>query len=322
MGLLLSILVTCVGVVELLAFYHNVRRRVVYQPVQTGLSNVQVQYFKELEGIRDRLEAQLEQLNNSKSTNLPRFHLTIHESGEDDAELSLAKSRSPTPDITAEFINLEKSKSQECVPEFLNEEHKHTDIFKKKLGHIEVEVDGDLYYRRSPSPFPSYDLTAPRNSVCSELLDDIVSVAEVDEPINAEETYQSGILDAGASAHSSTDYWENKALLVPKRGSRSRSHSPKHKLEAGDALELVNEKVCSEEDEEFVDVVETFTEEKKNSLDGLDKARGCIKKKYVNKRKQKTNKLGSRDNGETKNVNESITGAKPGQPFWVNRNTN
>uniref|UniRef100_A0AAR5P7Z5 LIM zinc-binding domain-containing protein n=1 Tax=Dendroctonus ponderosae TaxID=77166 RepID=A0AAR5P7Z5_DENPD len=295
MGLLLSILVTCVGVVELLTFYQNVRRRVNYQPIESSLATVHHSHFKQLETIRDKLENQLVELNkNPQSAKLPTFRLNSHEDIE--VEFSnrvVARSRSSSPRrflvsekkhedaaSTRQFVVLEepqgiqKSKAQECLPEYLIEEEPRedvlryvlkdengpvplplpekfvvsehngtaevkTDVFRKKLGHTVVEVDGELYFRRSPSPFPSFDLTAPRNSVCSELLDDC---AEVDEPsrsnsgspVNANLAFEAAncsekvnvLLDSSRVAHCSTEYWEAKALIVPPRKSKSRSPSP------------------------------------------------------------------------------------------------
>lgn len=265
MGLLLSILVTCVGVVELLAFYRNVKRRVNYQPTQTSLKEIHERNYKELEGVRDRLANQLEQLSE-------------------------------------ETQGIQKSKAQECLPEYLIlkdgdapvalpqpeafvvSEH---DVFRKKLGHTEVEVEGELYFRRSPSPFPTFKITSPRNSVCSELLDDAASVAEVDEV--------DIILDASASSHKSAQYWDNKALVVNAKKSKSRTPSPKPRhVEPIQKTSSKDDSNNDDDDEEEFVEVEPYTEEMKNCLDGVDNKKGCVKKKYVKrKRTKKTNNLGT-----------------------------
>lgn len=387
---MLSIFVTCVGVVELLTFYQNVRRRVNYQPIESSIATIHHSHFKQLENIRDKLENQLAELNkNPQSNKLPTFRLNSHEDIE--VEFSnrvVARSRSSSPrrflvsekkheDVssTRQFVVLEepqgiqKSKAQECLPEYLIEEEPRddvlryvlkdengpvpmplpekfvvsqhngtaevkTDVFKKKLGHTVVEVDGELYFRRSPSPFPSFDLTAPRNSVCSELLDDC---AEVDEPsrsnsgspVNANLAYEAAscsekvndLLDNSRAAHSSTDYWEAKALIVPLRKSKSRSPSPgvpkltkqpahvegrrislsesrvANLIADGPAVQrAVSSLELSKEGEPSSDETEGPRPEKNsNNLEDVDTQMGCIQKKSVKRKRNKNRpKLGSK----------------------------
>ncbi|XP_050309429.1 uncharacterized protein LOC126745572 isoform X7 [Anthonomus grandis grandis] len=321
MGLLLSVLVTCVGIVELLTVYQRVIQRVKPQTQLTSSTTLQNHYLSELKNVRERLATQLEELKKQEATEkIPTFRLNSHEDIDVEYKSNIvAKSRSPSPrrflvterknssSPTRRFVlseepqgiqSLRKSPAQECIPEYLIEEKKNngevprfilkddegpvplplpekfvvaepntttnakTDIFRKKMGHTLVEVDGELYYRRSPSPFPSFDLTVPRNSICSELLDEACSLEEVDEssrssysPVNiipsSEEPEHTAtlkdynkishknpgldinkpgrinaLLVTSAESHSSKDYWVNKALVVPNRECKSRSTSP------------------------------------------------------------------------------------------------
>ncbi|XP_066147204.1 paxillin isoform X1 [Euwallacea fornicatus] len=410
MGLLLSVLVTCVGVVELVAFYHNVRRRAIsYEPVQTSLATIHTRQIKELEGIRDRLSDQYDQLR-SKQVLPPRP--TVRLNSHEDIEIefcSNVRSRSPSPrrflvSEQSQGQRVQKSKTQECVPEYLIEEVENAEcsipryllkdgnepvplplpetflvsernleiepktdnIFRRKLGHSVVELDGELYYRRSPSPFPSFDLTVPRNSICSELLDGPVSVAEIDEPRsgstspvnNIDQTSEKVeiILNQSSWAHSSSEYWENKKLVVPIRKSKSRSASPhvtetierrrsyseSHTLKTEDPLisktssnlelssRAEHDASSSETDAEDLDA-KLYSEEMKNSLDGLDKSKGGVKKKLIRKKRVRRShsknsadsqgaKVGEGNNSLNSDVRKqtgSGTGQKPGDPFWL-----
>lgn len=380
MGLLLSILVTCVGVAELFTLCCNVRRRVTCSPVEGSLAVYHTRQIHELEGIRDNLSKQLQQLqghHNAEPTqtmlNRPTLRLNSHE----DIEIQLnegviARSRSPSPRrflvsenkhshnvATRQFVvteepqavqKVQKSKAQECLPEYLIEEatsnrevpryvlkdgvnpvplplpekfvvsekepdlEVKSDVFRRKLGHNVVEVDGEIYYERCPSPFPSFDLTVPRNSICSELLDD-ASVAEVDErsrsssPLPPGLTLSSshtcsysesttsekieGIMTAGTTAHSSKEYWSNTVLVVPTRKSKSRSTSPALKQIADDhkpepLSSNINEVNCSLSDDDENNLeVQSYTDNLKDSLDGVGRNKGGIKKKLMKNKKNK-----------------------------------
>lgn len=329
MGLLLSILVTCVGVAELFTLCCNVRRRATCAPVEGSLVMFHTRQINELEGIRDNLTKQLQQLHNEPTQtmlNRPTLRLNSHE----DIEIQfnegvIARSRSPSPRrflvsenkkhshnvATRQFVvteepqavqKVQKSKAQECLPEYLIEEETlgkdvpryvlkdgvnpvplplpekffvsedsevKSDVFRRKLGHNVVEVDGEIYYERCPSPFPSFDLTVPRNSICSELLDD-ASVAEVDERSRSSSPLPPS-LTAGTTAHSSKDYWTNTVLVVPPRKSKSRSTSP--------ALKQTDHN--SDEDENNLEV-QFYTD----NLKDVDN-KGGVKKKMMKKRKNK-----------------------------------
>lgn len=355
MGLLLSILVTCVGVAELFTLYCNVRRRVTCSPVESSLAVFHTRQINELEGIRDNLSKQLQQLqgHHNVKPNRPTLRLNSHE----DIEIQfnegvIARSRSPSPRrflvsenkhshniATRQFVvteepqaiqKVQKSKAQECLPEYLIEEETpgrdvpryvlkdganpvplplpekfvvsekdlevKSDVFRRKLGHNIVEVDGEIYYERCPSPFPSFDLTVPRNSICSELLDD-ASVAEVDErsrsssplppnlALTASHTSEKieGIMTAGTTAHSSKDYWTNTVLVVPPRKSKSRSTSPAFNPEPSN----INEANSISDDDENNLEVQSYTDNLKDTLDGVDRNKGGIKKKMGKKKRNK-----------------------------------
>lgn len=152
MGLMLSIFVAAIGVVELLAFYDRVidNVRLANQPKQ-DLNKIRLYYIKNL-GCEDTRRSTLMGL---------------------------------TEDVTAR--------------------------------------------RRSLSPYPSFDLSAPRNSICKELLNPSINVSEVDEEIYS---------DASSSSRATSPEPETRkirqqpssSLLHPIRKSKSRSKSPSPNL--------------------------------------------------------------------------------------------
>lgn len=149
MGLLLSILVAVVGVVEFLEFYDHVLDNVRFSntPPKQDLNSIRFYYAKTLRPERAR--------------------------------------RSTSPSLW-----------EEVVPR-----------------------------RRSLSPYPSLDLSAPRNSISSDLQNPSISVSEVDEEVYS---------DASSSSRATSPEPETRKLkekpspilLVPIRKSRSRSRSP------------------------------------------------------------------------------------------------
>lgn len=145
MGLMLSIFVAAIGVVELLAFYDRVldNVRLANNQPKHDLSKIRSYYIKSL---------QSEDVKTSSSSSL----------------------------------------LEEVIPR-----------------------------RRSLSPYPSLDLSAPRNSICMELLNPSISVSEVDEEVYSD-----------ASSSSSPEPETRKVrekhssrLLSPIRKSKSRSKS-------------------------------------------------------------------------------------------------
>lgn len=75
--------------------------------------------------------------------------------------------------------------------------------------------------RRSLSPYPSLDFSAPRTSICSELQNPSISVSEVDEEIYSDASNSS----RATSPEPETRKLKESILLAPIRKSRSRSRS-------------------------------------------------------------------------------------------------
>lgn len=91
-------------------------------------------------------------------------------------------------------------------------------------------------FRRSPSPFPSFDLLAPRNSICTELLDNPpVSVSEVDEEMYSSKSPSPVRVIVTETEHNTTQFWTNQLLVTTPDKRRSRSKSPR---DPGNSLEL------------------------------------------------------------------------------------
>nr|CAH7740964.1 unnamed protein product [Callosobruchus chinensis] len=174
MGLLLSVLVVCVGVIELLAVYKNVRRNLTYPPAQGNLASLKDRYHKERRKVCD-----LEDLHGEAA--LPTFRLNSHEDVEIEYDESVVRSRSPSPRtflVTEKEIennsdkanprrfvvtedasgSLRKTKSQDSIPEFLIREEKNSSKSPDKPRYLLQESAG-----RSESPIP-----LPRQFIVTE----------------------------------------------------------------------------------------------------------------------------------------------------------
>lgn len=87
--------------------------------------------------------------------------------------------------------------------------------------------------RRSSSPYPSFDLMAPRSSITPDFLaGSSISVVEVEEENYSDATNSRSQSPASSfekvlqsTSFNSTQYWSNEGLRAPYRRSKSRSHS-------------------------------------------------------------------------------------------------
>lgn len=86
--------------------------------------------------------------------------------------------------------------------------------------------------RRSLSPFPSFELMAPRGSITPEFLDGSpISVTEVDEENYSDATTSRSHSPASfetvlqSTSFNNVQYWSNEGLRAPYRRSKSRSRS-------------------------------------------------------------------------------------------------
>ncbi|KAJ3633699.1 hypothetical protein MTP99_010632 [Tenebrio molitor] len=301
MGLLLSVLVACVGVVELLAFYSNVSRSLVTTSTQTPLPDLAKRYHDSIEDLQRNLQNQTRTNNNVVECETKTESSCVQISSEnievEFADASVPKSRSPSPrrfflleregkerspsprhflvanaNVDSEIENLpkyvveqqnetgeaaqqkqyiirsEEVKSTPPIPlpkQFVVTEREPTIVesvenprsrspspIPKRLG------EQDSMFRRSPSPYPSLVLSVPRNSICSELLDNpTISVVEVDEEYISRSPTPEKLDFILESKHNTTEFWTNKILVVPP--TKQRSHSPEcRKLQKAGACSL------------------------------------------------------------------------------------
>lgn len=159
MGLMLSILVTCVGVIELITFYQNISRHLRYPPQRGDLSVISDRYVRELGEIPRRPKEDF--LRYTKAVP-PTLRLNSHEDIEIKYSRDLQHSRSPSPrrflvTETEDSVNqherscsprkflvseepgvLKKTKSQNSIPEFLIEEEKNSEKCPHKPRLVRV----------------------------------------------------------------------------------------------------------------------------------------------------------------------------------------
>lgn len=332
MGLLLSVLVACVGVLELLYLYNIVRNRVGYNISTPNLPEIQDENIRQLEDRRNQLILQLNRLKEQVLREKRFERLSSHEdiTVEFNDQVVTPRSRTPSPRrflltekkersasprhflVSEEpqcLRNIQKSKTQQCVPEFLireDEDHAKSQIprFVLKDGNNKVplslpekffisegsdveentvvksknvfEIDGDLYYQRSPSPFPDIELNHSKNGSCNSFLNESYSVAEVDENRRSKST----------SPVEFTKYPNAAAVKITLNDHTTLDSSDfKDSLENNDT-----EDVLSSEGEE------SNTEfSKLGQLDDVDGTKGCKMKKKLLKRKRIKNKFNTKD---------------------------
>lgn len=363
MGLLLSVLVACVGVVELLTFFNNIRRNV--RPAQqTDLATIRNAYLKDLYDLRDRVRTDLNDLleqeahNETKKSTMVR--LTSHEDIEleyNDRIVSRSRTDSPRRFRLTETVNRSRSptpsrrflvnEEPQCLnttngdggnlPEFLIEEKRNGEnqtkrfVLKESTGDdasfplpeqfVVTESNGKSIisktksrsgspeYRESnrpPSPYPTFELTAPRNSICTELVDStIVSVLEVDEDVNSKSPTPEAI-HLESTTFNSTEYWTNKVLVVPSpKKSKSRSLTPKDKSPQNGAT-TTNFEQDHQFDECFLNELDGVTMVKRNN----DSRKSIKRKKLKNEARKLDVASTSHDNNDKLvNIEHTLTEA-------------
>ncbi|KAF7279515.1 hypothetical protein GWI33_007097 [Rhynchophorus ferrugineus] len=266
MGVLLSVLVACVGVFELFSLYNNIRYQAVQHRPTSDLPALEEEYVRQLEDRKHRLILQLKRLKEDES-----FQRAFTKSLSPDdvaAERHNRTLSSKNAIYTEEPQKIHKSKAQECLPEFLTQDQLETipeklvtsedddkenrnesyTIYSNRHNHKMFEIDGELYYKRSPSPFPDLQADTPKH-FGNTFVENCLSVTEVNE--------------AGKSKSPSPLTVQNEATPV---------------------------KILLNDEEQLED---TSTEESENedsfnaAVNDIDKTRGCIKKKLIKKRRLK-----------------------------------
>lgn len=183
MGLLLSTLVFCVGVIELVTFYNNVRRHVEYPQGRRSLSHIRDGYIQELRNTRRKLIEDLEKIKDNESKNvvrdhkklrnIPTFRLNSHEDIEVECSESIVRSKSTSPRrflvtekesrndtsesrrcfvVSEETHAIRKSKSQSSLPEFSIREEENSEKSPQCPRYVLQEQQGT---GERPIPLPS-----------------------------------------------------------------------------------------------------------------------------------------------------------------------
>ncbi|CAH0556596.1 unnamed protein product [Brassicogethes aeneus] len=199
-------------------------------------------------------------------------------------------------------------------------------------------------FRRSPSPFPSFELMAPRNSICTELLDNPpVSVMEVDEECYRSKSPSPENYIVEHTNNNTVEYRTNKvkvttperskspnttvvsALSVP-QGTRSRSKSESDSKDynfntgavkkATSQNQVTIEEDFSKRNSEDVMYDESFL----NELDGVKSKHKGRNRKQRRKSTQKNNSLDKPSTSTQQTTTYDNEGKKKEpEPFWVNQ---
>lgn len=166
MGLLLSILVACVGVVELVTFYANVTRTLTSRSTQTtNLDHLSEFYIDELKKHRANIEKDLENIGGKRLSKSARRYL-----------LTENASSSFTRYFTVENVD-DQSKPERIIitEDQLPSRSRSPSPIPRRLG------DQDSIFQRPPSPYPCLILPAPKTTIAS---DNPTSLLEVDEDLS------------------------------------------------------------------------------------------------------------------------------------------
>lgn len=225
-----------------------------------------------------------------------------------------SKSLEETISIKEELEVLQKPRSRSLSPvpqrfdeqEIASKGSDETTLVKKELevfqkprskspSPIPQRFGEQEIFRRSPSPYPSLVLSVPRNSICSELLDNAtVSVAEVDEETVSRSPTPEKIHVILESKHNTTEYWTNKVLVVPPTKSRSPSLPDSKKSQSLDSFSSSSKSetrvikqqsetfsvesvlnrisnISTNEENELEDEIKNYDEQFLDSLDGVKK---------------------------------------------------
>ncbi|CAG9862676.1 unnamed protein product [Phyllotreta striolata] len=353
MGLVLSILVTCIGVVELLTLYRNISRHLRDPPRRDDLSAISERYARELGGIPRRPNQEFRKYAEEPP---PSLRLNSHEDVEIEFFEELQKSRSPSPrrflvtekersSSPRRFVVTEERSSEALndLPEFLIEEDKCAEKSASKPRYILKERANE----ESPIPLPRQFIVSedvintivfnetdfevpetPETSASSFLLIDTPSVPRnsicnelVEEPLRSFEPIRGEKVDVilENTNYNTTQYWTNKVLVVPSAPSRSRSVSPdKHYTDALEGQDVVrlNEKYL--DDLDGVSRTKSISRRSRRSIKrrNAEKSLNSVDKtsEILKNAAEELEKVSSRDELQP---GTSSSGSKTGEPFWV-----
>lgn len=181
MGLLLSVLVVCVGVVELLACYRDVMRSpAIHNHNQDGhqLARIAQWYLRELNRERLRLLAALGQEDDRPDLTDAATNGHYEKSKElnNNHHAKSIYSISEFPDLQIRKASLEESLCKEDIVHHMSGDVSSLIIVSRH--HTDDDSLTNRHVNREGSPYPTYDLIAPRNSIS---MDSSVSLLEIDE---------------------------------------------------------------------------------------------------------------------------------------------
>lgn len=203
MGLILSTLVFCVGVIELFDFYNNVRRHVEYPQGRGGLTHIRDGYIQELRNTRRKLIEDLERIqarSKNEPTNvvrdhqvlksIPIFRLNSHEDIEIECSENVVRSKSTSPRrflvreketcesrrrfvVSEETQAIRKSKSQSSLPEFLIREEVNSEKSPHSPRYVLQAQEGT---GERPIPLPRQFLVSETDLGLIAFQDDKVDI--------------------------------------------------------------------------------------------------------------------------------------------------
>lgn len=171
MGLLLSILVACVGVVEIVTFYTKITRTLTSQSTQTtNFDQLSEFYIEELKKHRTKIEEDLQNIDreNVREEESKRLRRSAK-------RYFLTEDTQSSRYLTIEDIDDHCKKQDKII---ITEDHSRSrspSPIPRRLG------DQDCIFQRSPSPYPCLILPVSKTTVSS---DNPTCLLEVDEELS------------------------------------------------------------------------------------------------------------------------------------------
>lgn len=261
MGLLLSVLVACVGVVELLAFYSNVNRALAttsatnvteHNPTNTNDLLKRCASEKEINIQSEDIELEFSKNVSKRESDFPRkYLLTETQTNSKSHSRRFFVTNEVNENIESELLPNFTLEKKECdqnrrcnkfVVRGVNKPGRSSSPLPLPKKFTVTELNGESHYRkqdeegnfrRSASPYPApVHAGVPKISVSNELLDNPkASVLEVVKEFSKSPTPEKHDLLL-QSAHRTTEFWTNKLPVIPsksKRGSCSPNPKIKHR---------------------------------------------------------------------------------------------
>ncbi|XP_056644100.1 zinc finger and SCAN domain-containing protein 12 isoform X1 [Diorhabda sublineata] len=353
MGVMLSVLVTCVGVVELITFCQKITRHLREPPRRGDLTTISDRYVQELGGIRKRIAEDLQRYQNTPQ---PIISLNHHEDIEIEYSEDLKNSRSPSPrrflvtekdeknvGSNRKFIvseepegGLKKSKSHTSIPEFLIQQERNYDKSLHKPRYVLKEKPNEV---SSSSPIPRQFIVSEEslNTVVFEDVDFEVPENR-DEFLNVEtepHVPRNSIckeLEANLREEEPLKYippqCSEKVDVILEKTHHNTTEYWTNKI-------LVAPSTISKSVSDDVKDSIKYDEKSLNDLDGVSKAK-TINKYGTNRKSFKKKIADQKRSTETKNTldttsvlkhaaeelekvsgGEEPSSSKPGEPFWL-----